>query len=125
MSQEITPDKILTLEEVEDLFAAWRQGTPRPRRIPEDLWEAAVCLCRSHPVGRVANRLRLGYHELSERVQKPSPPISHFVELSPLRPISELTVDCNDGSGRHMHIHCNGPLESLLPLLLKSFWEKS
>jgi hypothetical protein len=33
-------------------------------------------------------------------------------------------VECMDGSGRRMHIHCNGPLESSLPILLRSFWEK-
>jgi hypothetical protein len=123
MSQETSLEKFSTLEEVEHLFAAWRRANQRPRRIPEDLWEAAVRLCRSHPVSRVSRTLGLGYQELKDRAQRPSTPVPQFIELTAPRPASVLRVDCMDGNGRCMHIHCNGPLESFLPILLRSFWE--
>jgi hypothetical protein len=123
MSQEATLEKVPTLEEVERLFTAWRQANQRPRRIPEDLWESAVRLCRSHPVSRVSRILGLGYHELKARAQRPSTPVPQFIELTAPRPTSLLRVDCMGGNGRRMHIHCNGPLESFLPVLLRSFWE--
>jgi hypothetical protein len=123
MSQEATLEKAPSLEEVERLFTAWRQANQRPRRIPEDLWEAAVGLCRFHPVGRVSRTLGLGYHKLKDRVHQLSGFELQFVEVSAPRPISALRVDCMDGNGRRMHIHCNGPLESFLPFLLRSFWE--
>jgi hypothetical protein len=123
MSQEATLEKVPTLEEVERLFTAWRQANQRPRRIPEDLWEAAVSLCRFHSVSRVCRTLGLGYHELKDRAHQLCAPEPQFVELSAPRPTSLLRVDCMDGNGRRMHIHCDGPLESFLPVLLRSFWE--
>jgi hypothetical protein len=123
MSQQASLEKIPTLEEVAHLFATWRQANRRPRRIPEDLWEAAVRLCRSHPVSRISRTLGLDYHELKGRVYRPSTPVSQFIELSASQPAGGLRVDCMDGNGRCMHIHCNGPLESFLPILLRSFWE--
>jgi hypothetical protein len=69
MALQASLEKIPALEEVEHLFAAWRQANPRPRSIPEDLWEAAVRLCLSHPVSRVSRTLGLGYHELKDRAQ--------------------------------------------------------
>jgi hypothetical protein len=124
MSQETTLEKVPTLEEVEQLFAAWHQANQRPRRIPEDPWEAAVHLCRIHPVSRVSSKLGLDYHGLKDRAHQPFIPVPQFVELSAHRPTSVLSVDCMDGNGRHVHIHCNGPLESFLPILLRGFWEK-
>jgi hypothetical protein len=123
MSQEASLEKVPSLEQVEHRFAAWRQANQRPRRIPEDLWAAAVGLCRFHPVSRVARTLGLGYHELKDRAHQLSGFEPQFVEVSAPRPIGTLRVDCMDGNGRHMHIHCDGPVECFLPILLRSFWE--
>ena len=58
-SQE--PTKHPTIEDVQRQFKEWRQRN-RPRaRLPGELWESAVELCRQYTVSYVARALRLDY----------------------------------------------------------------
>jgi hypothetical protein len=60
------PTKNPTIEDVQRQFKEWRQRN-RPRvRLPQELWEAAVELCRQYTVSYVARILRLDYYKLRD-----------------------------------------------------------
>jgi len=59
------------LKQVHKRFEQWRQQSGKVRlRIPEDLWEAAANVARTHGVNHVAKALRLEYNQLKERSRK-------------------------------------------------------
>ena len=46
-----------------------------------------------------------------------------FADLGLLAPSTEVVVECEDGTGRRMRIHCKGArAEALAPELFLSFW---
>ena len=47
------------LEDVQKHFSTWRVKRPRPKRIPDELWDEAVGLLSQHTVTNVAKALRL------------------------------------------------------------------
>jgi hypothetical protein len=83
MSTAVIPAPIAELQHQLDEF---RSTQPRPRKLPESLWQVAVELAREHGVYAVAHPLRLDYMGLKKRLdgvprlrQKASKPA--FVEL--------------------------------------------
>ena len=114
-----------SLEQIQEQFETWRNQPRRGRKIPEELWDAAARLCLRHSLLRVSRALRLGYNELKERVQRirQRPSAGSFVELGSLLPTTEMVVDCEDGSGRRLHIQYRGAHQADVPGLLKAFWE--
>jgi hypothetical protein len=46
----------------------WRRTRPKPRAMPEDLWEAAARLAEKHGINPTAKALRLQYYALKDRV---------------------------------------------------------
>jgi len=119
------PPRSITLQEVQHQFEAWRSKPDRERRIPGELWDAAASLCLEHSVLSVSRTLRLNYKDLKERLKQieraPVPPT--FTELACITAAAEVVVDCEDGKGRRMRIHCKGAqAEAVVPDLLKSFW---
>ncbi len=52
-------EKKWSMEEVQEHFSAWRAQRPKPRKIPEELWQEAVRLVPAYSVNKVAKRLRL------------------------------------------------------------------
>jgi hypothetical protein len=83
MSTAVISEPIAQLQHQLDEF---RSTQPRPRKLPESLWQAAVELAREHGVYSVAHPLRLDYMGLKKRLggvsrlrQKASGPA--FVEL--------------------------------------------
>lgn len=48
-----------TLEDVQNHFSSWRAKRPRPKRIPDELWDEAVGLLSQYSVNKVAKALRL------------------------------------------------------------------
>ena len=83
MAQELQP----TVEEVQQLFEAWRSNKKRRDRIPEALWEAAVSLSRQQSAHQISKLLHLNHTEVKYRiaVQKPGDGIQRnqpaFIEL--------------------------------------------
>jgi hypothetical protein len=125
MTHSSVPTPSITLQEVQLQFESWRKRADRERRIPEELWEAAARLCLEHSVHSVSRTLRLNYHDLKERLKHTAdlPVTATFAELGIISGGTEVVVDCDDGSGRRMRIHCKGSkAEALVPDLLKSFW---
>jgi len=83
------PPSPLTLEEVAEHFAHWRQQKRPGERIPESLWRAAIALAERDGLSRVARRLRLKRGDLKRHRQRLSAdqdhgePAATFVELTP------------------------------------------
>jgi hypothetical protein len=125
MVDHASPVRVATLEAVQDQFTTWRSKPHRARRIPDELWDAAVNLCGEHSVCKVSRSLGLDYKALrlrcheSEASQSPQP----FVELGPLWSHSEVFVECDNGNRHQMRIHCKGPVDARVVDLVKGFFE--
>jgi len=119
------PVQVPTLETVRARFATWRSKPNRMRRIPDELWDAAVSLCSEHSVCQVSRALRLDYKALRLRYHgsKRSEPPQPFVEFPPLWGQGEVFLECDDGHRQQLRIHCKGPLDSRLVDLVKTFFE--
>jgi hypothetical protein len=125
MTHLSAPPPSISLQEVQLQFESWRKNPDRARRIPEELWDAAARLCLEHSVHSVSRTLRLNYNDLKERLKHTAdlPVRATFAELGIITASTEVVVDCDDGSGRRMRIHCKGAkAEAVVPDLLKSFW---
>jgi hypothetical protein len=123
MVDHARPGQVVTLEAVQEQFRTWRNTPHRDRRIPEELWHAAVRLCAEHSLGKVASALRLDYRTLKFRCQgagcrAPRP----FVELGPLWTQPGVFVECEDGNRHQMRIHCQGPVDARVVDLVKGFF---
>ena len=119
------PVQIATLEEAQAQFRVWRSNPRRGRRIPDQLWAAAVRLCGEHSVCKVSRTLGLDYKALQLRCcnsEPPQPPHA-FVELPALWNPGEVLVECNDGHRRQLRIHCKGPLDPRLVDVVRAFFE--
>lgn len=63
-------------------FRVWRSRGPHRRRIPEELWQAAVDAAREHGLWRASRGLRLDYYSLKRRLGSCAPaPEAESVEF--------------------------------------------
>jgi hypothetical protein len=114
-----------TLEEVQELFAAWRSQKGRRDPIPPALWEHAVHLVPHHSINAIAKRLKLNYNELKIRAGSyPVSPIPKkrspaFVELAAIHTV-ECTIEM-EKPGRKMKLCVRGTSVNLLELS-RQFW---
>lgn len=122
-------------EVVGNQFEAWRKRRRCRSRIPEDLWEAAVDLCREHSLSEVSQGLRLNYNNLKHRVQKgkerdlairQGPDLS-FVRVdlgAPMTP-SECLVEMEAPNGAKMRMSFKGAPRDFDPVELgRAFWRQ-
>jgi hypothetical protein len=125
MIEPTHPVQVPTLEQARDQLDAWRSRPHRARRIPDELWDAAVRLCGEHSVCRVSRALGLDYKALRRRYQaaKDPQPLSPFVPLEPLWDPRELVIECDDGHRRHLRIRCRGAVDPRLADLVRAFFE--
>jgi hypothetical protein len=124
MSQKAVSQHPGTLEEARELFAAWRNKPHRTRKIPEDLWNVAISLCRRYSICAVSKALRLSYKDLRIRVRENYAALSPrpFVDLGMLLPPQVgMVVECEDGARNRMRIQCSGPMDSGVVDLVKTF----
>lgn len=125
-----------TLESVHNQFGTWRKRRRCRGRIPETLWQAAVGLCKEHPVGEVSRTLRLNYNGLKDRVSKAKrmgltirqrPALGGFVRLdlgTPITP-SECLVDLEAPNGAKMRMSLRGIRRDFDPVELgRAFWRQ-
>jgi hypothetical protein len=124
MANHASSIQVVTLEEAREQFTTWRSQPHRVRRIPEELWDTAVSLCREHSICKVSRILRLDYNALKERIQRSgsSPSRRPFVELGNLLPQTGVFVECNDGARHQMRVHCTGPIDACVVDLVKAFF---
>ncbi len=106
------PESIAQLQRQLEQFRSIR---PQRRRLPEELWEAAVELARQHGLYSVAHPLRLDYVQLKKRLggdvkapRKAAAPA--FVELIASHPamVSECVVEFESPIGGKMRIQWKG-----------------
>jgi len=62
------------LAEVQARFAEWRKNKKHQRRIPEELWTAAVQLSFEHSIHKISTSLSLSYADLKKRVETTETP---------------------------------------------------
>ncbi len=108
-------------------FQAWRKNREPGHRIPQDLWDMAVGLARSHGVSRTAIALGVDYYSLRKRVEvpvaKPQSTAPSFVELaSPIRVGKECRIELDNGAGATMRVHLVGYDAADVEALSRSFW---
>jgi hypothetical protein len=115
---------IATLEEVQGQLTAWRSDSQRARRIPDELWDAAVSLCAEHSVCKVSRALGLDYKALRMRTLKreQARPPGAFVELAPLWGSGEVLIECHDTHRGQLRVRCKGPLDPQVADLVKGFF---
>lgn len=119
------PVQVATLEEVQARFAAWRNKPHRTRRIPDELWEAAVSLCAGESVCKVSRALGLDYNALRSRWLKSKAVDSRspFVDLAPLWSQGEVLIECVADEGAQLRIRCTGNIDPRLLDLVSGFFE--
>lgn len=120
-----------TIEEVRKQFQVWRT-TRRNRRepIPDHLWNAAIELCRIHPVSSVCKELKLCYTDLKTRLNLPkpphgdegNPPLFHQVEVGTLfAPQDQWQMVCQRADGAVLRLSASGSYPPPVADILKGF----
>lgn len=124
MAHHAHPYSVATLEEVRARFTAWRSSSQRARRIPDELWDAAVSLCTEYSVCKVSRALGLDYNALRKRRLKSeqTQPPRAFVELAPLSGLGEVLIECHDTHRGQLRVHCKGFLDPQVVDLVQGFF---
>ena len=122
-----------TLSEVQARFAAWRQIRQRGRRLPEELWSAAVELTKVHSLNAISRALKLNYTDLQRRCADYTPPRTGHSRPSP--DFIAIDLPCPDNpaecvlemvhqNGNKMRMHFKGKVSLDLQSLAESFWRE-
>jgi hypothetical protein len=109
-------------------FQTWRGTRQAGCRIPQDLWDMAVGLARTHGVSRTATVLGLDYYSLRKRVEaavaKPQSTAPSFVELpSPIVVGKVCRLELDNGAGAIMRVHLVGYDAADVEAVSRSFWD--
>jgi hypothetical protein len=121
---------IPTLAEVQGRFAEWRKNKKLRRRIPEDLWKAAVRLSTEHSIHKISTALSLGYADLKKRVKLDERPpatslSSDFIPIDiPPTHNAECIVEMEHRNGNKMRMHFKGKVDLDLQVFAESFWSR-
>lgn len=127
MKKTATVAKTAAMADVQERFAAWRNGDNKGRRIPEVLWDAAAKLAREIGVNPVSRALSLDYPRLKRRAANvghvdqtsPLPSDASFVELA-MESIPQMSECTFEYEGRHgkLTIRLNGHDQSQVMTLV-------
>ena len=118
------------LAEVHAKFADWRKNKKHRRRIPEDLWTAAVRLSPEHSLHKISTALSLSYTDLKKRVtsdKTPSAtcPTPAFIPIDiPPTHNAECIVEMEHRNGNKMRMHFKGKADLDLQVFAESFWSR-
>ncbi len=119
-----------TLAEVQARFADWRKNKKHRRRIPEDLWTAAVRLSQEHSLHKISTALSLSYTDLKKRVKSDktatgTSPTSTFIPIDiPPTHNAECIVEMEHRNGNKMRMHFKGKADLDLQVFAESFWSR-
>jgi hypothetical protein len=116
-------------------FEAWRNDPKKSRRIPQELWQAAVDISKEYSINHVSKVLRMSYTDLNKQINAESKenlpiiktqPRMKFIELGLEKPssIPECTVEMEDGSDAIMRIHLHVRTDLDLYELCRAIWNK-
>ena len=109
------PDHTPTLESIQQQFKTWRAEKTGREPIPEQLWEAAVRLCRDHPPTRVSRILRLSFNDLKHLLPETTP--VEFSEMDFSAIAGPWQLECRRSDGGQLRVISTGPLPDLSRLL--------
>jgi len=124
------------LDQLERQLKSWRRSRRGHRRLPEEVWEAAVALGRTHGLSQVARGLRLDYNKLQRlsagRARVAVGPSAStcppgFVEMPYPSPSAEpgvCRVELGNGQGATMTVHLPNDTTAVLRLV-EAFWRQS
>ena len=124
------------LLQLERQLKAWRGLRRGHRRLPGELWEAAVALGRTQGLSRVARALGLDYHKLQRlsedrarvAVAKSAPSCPPgFVEMpwpSAMAVPTGYRVELRNRQGATMTVHLPNDTTAVLRLV-EAFWRQS
>ncbi len=119
-----------TLAEVQARFADWRKNKKHRRRIPEDLWVAAVRLSQEHSLHKISTALSLSYTDLKKRVKSDkaatgTSPTSTFIPIDISPPHNaECIVEMEHRNGNKMRMHFKGKADLDLQIFAEAFWSR-
>ena len=121
-----------TLSEVQSRFEAWRKNK-QSRRIPKELWEAAVTLSPECSVHKISRGLSLSHAELKKRIASAetravsSSDLSHsFVAIDiPQIHSAECIIEIEHRTGNKMRMHFKGSVDLDLQSFAESFWSET
>jgi hypothetical protein len=109
-------------------LVVWRQAQTSRSPLPDELWDLAAALARTHGVSRVARTLGLSFYKLRRRLEPAVP--AGFVELAPLPlPVpgsqgGECVVELRDGRGGQMTLRLAHD-GATLRALAADFWRRA
>jgi hypothetical protein len=131
------------LRRLAERLAAHRKRTPRRRRIPEAIWDAAVSLAERQGVNPVARTLGLDYYSLKQRLldrrasacrpgrdgvggDGPGAVLPEFVEVCVGGPAPGMgwAVAFEDGSGRRLTLRAPEGKDVDVAALAEVFWRR-
>ena len=97
-----------TLDTVRHQFEQWRSNRTKRGPIPQHLWEAAVHLCKTHPITHVCRDLRLSFADLKKRLPDAGASVPFMeVDLSCLA--GGWRIECVRADGARLSISAGGP----------------
>jgi len=108
---------------------AWRRSRPAHGAIPDELWESAATLARSHGASRVSRTLHLDFYKIRRRLREAptSPPAPTFVEISCPSPATSggatCAVELSDARGANLRMHLPADAPTLVALA-EAFWRR-
>ena len=122
-----------TMSAVQARFADWRKNKKNRRRIPEDLWEAAVLLNNEYTLNQISRALKLSYSDLKKRIKShhqllacKSTPSQDFISLDmPQMHSAECIIEMEHNNGNKMRMHFKGKADLDLQSFAESFWSGS
>ena len=113
-----TPDTNSTLESVRGQFDKWRSSRANNREpIPDDLWQAAARLCKTHSISHVCRCLRLSFTDLKRHVSHAKPRPAQFVEIDMKCLAGGWQLQCERADGAKLRLLGSGQLAAINALL--------
>ena len=105
-----------SLEQLRKRFESWRKQRKKGKRIPEELWQAAMEQSMELGVNRVSQALRLNYNDFKKRIKLSGKPVvsvpepAAFVEMALSRGEAEreCVVEVESSDGRRMKLRFRG-----------------
>lgn len=114
----------------QEAFKHWRKTRKSRKPIPEELWQLAMSLSKTHSVNQISKGLILSHTDLKNRIKLESnhpEEVSPFVEIdvpSSVFQTSECVVELADGQGARMKMYFKGETGIDLLELGKTFLGK-
>lgn len=101
---------------VKKQFEQWRNRRVNRREpIPQELWQAAVELCKTHGITHVSRSLRLSYTELKKRIPPARCPATEiqFMQLDAGSLTRQWHMQCDRPDGGRLQMSGSGQLPDI------------